>query len=295
MSDRPYTDPERLYAAYWDERQTTAEIAAQWDCAASTIRTWMQKHGIERRNRGQSPTPIVGYATHSSLGYVELRQRDPDGTRRGCYAHQLLALAVGQHDGDEPHPECLEAPGCTAPGVCPYNVFSNGRYQIHHESGIEWDNRPENLVQVEHEEHYGHHLHDTEIEDGTPVTEETAEPVTDGGTPVPPRPRPSAGSGVPERLHRDRTPHENAIRDPKDEYDQFAPQATNMELVCPWCGELLRHAPETVTIDGRRGPPGYYQTTAVTVREYHPNCLACREYVRRRVENYTFDQFSESV
>jgi transposase-like protein len=49
----PWKDPEALQEAY--ETATTRTIANEWGCTRGNILHWMEKHGIERRGRGEKP------------------------------------------------------------------------------------------------------------------------------------------------------------------------------------------------------------------------------------------------
>jgi len=47
--DRP-TDPVDLYEQYVEQEQTTTELAAELGVSGWTVRTWMDRVGIERRD-----------------------------------------------------------------------------------------------------------------------------------------------------------------------------------------------------------------------------------------------------
>lgn len=75
----------------------------------------------------------AGYAT-TGAGYVEARTRYR-GTLDRVYIHQLLAIA----EGADPH-----------------DVFGGGTH-VHHHSGVEWDNRPDNVSLLTPAEHKAAH------------------------------------------------------------------------------------------------------------------------------------------
>jgi len=72
-------------------------------------------------------------------GYERWRCRDPDGTHRAVYVHQLAAVA----DGADPK-----------------EVFSNGTFQVHHQDGIGWNNDPANLEVIDAYSHGHRHVGD---------------------------------------------------------------------------------------------------------------------------------------
>lgn len=54
-TDTPYRDADWLTHEYWTKGRSTADIAATCDVSATTIRTWMDKHGIDRRQSADNP------------------------------------------------------------------------------------------------------------------------------------------------------------------------------------------------------------------------------------------------
>lgn len=46
-----YRNPSVLRSLYWGEQMSTSEIADRFGVTGSTIRKWMERHGIERRSR----------------------------------------------------------------------------------------------------------------------------------------------------------------------------------------------------------------------------------------------------
>lgn len=72
-------------------------------------------------------------------GYVRWRSWNPsEGRERYCYVHQLLAIAEGAD---------------------PRDVFSRGRFHVHHVNEVRWLNTPENVELVRSEDHTTHHDH----------------------------------------------------------------------------------------------------------------------------------------
>lgn len=70
-------------------------------------------------------------------GYVRWRVWDPVEKReRYAYVHQLTAIA---HGAD------------------PYEVFSDGEFQVHHRDELKWNNTPDNLEVKHSADHAKHH------------------------------------------------------------------------------------------------------------------------------------------
>ena len=77
-----------------------------------------------------------------SDGYERVRAWDPlERRERYAYVHQLVAIANGAD---------------------PSEVFSGGRFHIHHRNGCKFDNRPGNL-EVRRSDEHGRHHHDQRV------------------------------------------------------------------------------------------------------------------------------------
>lgn len=74
--DRPaYTDPDTLRRKYHDEEKSLSEIADEYDVNHNTIRDWMDKHGIERRERHGGRQPE--YTDEEVVDFVRERSPEP--------------------------------------------------------------------------------------------------------------------------------------------------------------------------------------------------------------------------
>lgn len=58
LKQEPYKDEEWLYEQYVEKRKTAAEVAEEVEVTGSTIRSWMEKNGIERRDRPEALSGI---------------------------------------------------------------------------------------------------------------------------------------------------------------------------------------------------------------------------------------------
>lgn len=125
-----YKDREVLNRLYWDEGLSIREIGGEFDVSGSTIRYWMDKIGIDRRDkRAATRTEFAPYST-DPLGYERWRATGfgDDVTAR---VHRLVAVAGGADPGD---------------------VYSESS-QTHHKNGIPWDNRPSNIEVLDEPDH----------------------------------------------------------------------------------------------------------------------------------------------
>jgi len=116
-TDFVWQDKETLRELHLEKQMPASEIADALGCTADTIRNWLDKYDVPRL----SSFPTV---STDRRGYVIAR----DGRGTQFNLHRLIAVA--EHSFDE--------------------VAGN---EIHHENGIPWDNRPENLTPMPSEEH----------------------------------------------------------------------------------------------------------------------------------------------
>lgn len=111
-----------------------------------------------RANKDRPPSIYV-----NSQGYQYVSARY-NGDRAWAAIHQLTELAKDRE------PECdPETCPCSRRGPCPYRVFSDGRYHVHHKHAVPDDselgyllrrfNYPDNLELMDNEDH-GHETKD---------------------------------------------------------------------------------------------------------------------------------------
>lgn len=123
----PWRDEGLLRRKYVEEEKSTYQIGEELGCANTTVWSWLQKHGIETRDQARE-WPLDyhmerGYeVVSSSCGSVRI--------------HRLLAVAEFGFDA-----------------VC-NNI-------VHHENGIPWDNRTENISLMSRGDHAAHHNEET--------------------------------------------------------------------------------------------------------------------------------------
>lgn len=132
MGGQPrYKRDEWLREKYHTERLDTNEMADLARVGASTIRYWMDKHGIERIKNGPKIRPARFFTDHHGYERVE------DGkTGKRLPVHRLAAVAWFGWE------EVV------------------GR-DVHHSNGIKWDTRESNVKPMDHGEHARHHANET--------------------------------------------------------------------------------------------------------------------------------------
>lgn len=135
MTEAPWRDAETLSELYHDDGLSIREVAEELDCSKFTVNNWMEKLGVDRRDRIEAVTRAVrrrpAVFRTDERGYEVWRTED-DGHNRKVKVHRLLAVA--EHG--------VEALDGTV---------------VHHKNEIPWDNRPENLELMTAEEHIREH------------------------------------------------------------------------------------------------------------------------------------------
>lgn len=134
----PWHEAERLQKLYEDDGLSVKQIADKFGVTHSTIEYWMDKHGIERRSRGEAMRMRMIEITKdypslqmSADGYCYWSCK-LGGSTKSVAVHQLLAIANGAD---------------------PWKVFSDGDYQVHHIIPIPWLNTPDNVRLLSRREH----------------------------------------------------------------------------------------------------------------------------------------------
>lgn len=133
-----YKDAETLRRLYYDEELSTNDIAELAGVTGGTIRNWMERHGIERRDRYDAAgmKNRVEWANFyvDKDGY-EVWQSAYQGTTDRATVHNLLLIA----EGEDPH-----------------DVYSDGT-EGHHRISIPWLNTPCNVELLTVGQHRSHH------------------------------------------------------------------------------------------------------------------------------------------
>lgn len=128
----PWRDKELMKRLYVEEKMSTMALSRLFDCSPTTVREWAgERHGFHVRGISEAKQLEKGYIgvpMHTTTRGYEQWHTD----RKNVYVHRLLAVAVYGFDA----------------------VADNA---VHHENGVKWDNRPENIEVMDHGDHSSHH------------------------------------------------------------------------------------------------------------------------------------------
>lgn len=136
QGSEPWHDRDRLEELYIEKGLTAQEVSDELGCSQTTVLRYLRKYDIEVE--GGFTKASAPRMHHDHQGYEVFRVR-ADGASRTVFNHRLLAVA--EHGFDA--------------------VVGN---VVHHENGVPWDNRPENLEVMSRSEHAKHHHEQGDIE-----------------------------------------------------------------------------------------------------------------------------------
>lgn len=133
--DERIRNREWLHEQYRIEKRQPQEIAEQLGCSAASVHRWLNKHDIEKfgKEKWGAMRPASYFTNPYAGGYPMWRD---SRTQWPLSVHRLLAVAE-------------------------YGIEEVKGKHVHHKNGIPWDNRPDNIVPLDPEEH--HSLHATEM------------------------------------------------------------------------------------------------------------------------------------
>lgn len=186
-ADAQYKKEEWLRVNYLEEERPASELAEEEDVATSTIYTWLERHGIERRTAASDVDDDACYTDKEWLSekYVEEGLSTPEiGEIADVHAGTIQSW-LDRHDipvrdeGREPLPFArmyVDSNGYIAwrsydretrseeyvtvhrlLAVAHHGLDALKGHHVHHQNHIKWDNRIENLDLVPPTEHARHH------------------------------------------------------------------------------------------------------------------------------------------
>lgn len=136
-SEKPHPempDEESLRDLY-EEHASMSTIADKFGVSRPTVSKWISDAGIESNSRDYYWKQKAPNVFTDRKGYERVIVME-DGANSSIRIHQLLAIAQGKD---------------------PHDVFSSNT-EVHHKSGVEWDNRWGNVELLEKSEHRKLHL-----------------------------------------------------------------------------------------------------------------------------------------
>jgi len=129
--ERPWEDYEFLEELYVEQSLSANEVAERLGCDERTVLRHLHRSDIDVRQPSHGRPPSFG--THH--GYERVTTQ-VDGEHKEVRIHRLVAVSE-------------------------YGVDAVKDKHVHHKNSIPWDNRPDNLVPLTHEEHNRvHHSHE---------------------------------------------------------------------------------------------------------------------------------------
>jgi len=146
----PHTDKDWLQTKYVDERLSQKEIAEIAGVHKGTVKYWLDKHGIDARDKKEA----------INLSWEDADERRKAVGERFAELHRTLHPFVftkksgyvyaGSSDGDGGS-ELVPLHRLTA--LAEYGLDAIRDKVVHHKNGVKWDNRPENLEPMDADEH----------------------------------------------------------------------------------------------------------------------------------------------
>jgi len=179
MTDTRYKDAEWLQEQYHENKLLQAEIGEKCGVCAVTVGNWMRRHDIERRDRGHVSSDARyrdAEWLHEQYHENELSQAE---IANKCGIDQTtVSRWMRRHDIERRHINCRTGVGIVAEdgyqmwhesslskhvlihrllAVAEYGFDAVCDMEVHHQNGIKWDNRPDNIEVLTPSEHRSHH------------------------------------------------------------------------------------------------------------------------------------------
>jgi hypothetical protein len=135
FSGTGYRREQVLRNLYWDKELSLNEIGNIFDVEGETIRKWMDKNGVETRDRVEATKKA------NTKPYAPLKMHD-HGQLRWFFCH----------NGDKTYVKVSRLLA-----VAEYGFEEVADKVVHHKNGIPWLDYPENIQLMTQSEHAKHH------------------------------------------------------------------------------------------------------------------------------------------
>ena len=171
MGSKPWQDPDVLYELHAEKNLPHGEIADKLGCSRPTIHKWVNKFDIKPRYKDEA---VLGRMIDNGLTYEEMAdelncgyqtvlrwvQKHDLNSGRGCHSHKQRS---GRAHFTHATAHGYERSTCTMSkdvvkihrllAVAEYGFDAVCDKVVHHENGIPWDHRPENITPMADAEH----------------------------------------------------------------------------------------------------------------------------------------------
>ena len=136
--DDSWMDEETLRTEYVEKGRSSYDLADEWGCDSKTVRNWLERFGIERREaKDYNRKEYVRLGQHSQ-GYEQWEHDYGEDRGVGVYVHRLLAVAK-------------------------YGFDSVKGMHVHHEKSIPWLNTYDNIELKDPSEHAREHYENGDL------------------------------------------------------------------------------------------------------------------------------------
>lgn len=129
---KPWHNKELLKKLYRDYGVTSEKMADYWGCDPKTVRNNLKNNNIETRGLEQYHRKEKVQYTYHDQGYRVWIEHYGEDRGKVVYVHRLLAMSE-------------------------YGFEAVKDKHIHHENGIPWDNRPDNIEPLTPKQHMQKH------------------------------------------------------------------------------------------------------------------------------------------
>lgn len=194
-TNAPWRDEELLRKKYVDEEMTMVEVAGEFDCHHTTIRNWIERHGIEKRDtmgRYEDEKPWTDedwmYEKYveeelSQIQIANIVEANRTTIARWIKRHGIESRSLSEAsrlrnlNRDVPL-NCVDGYRVwrhkwqsDRDNILVHRLLAVAEYGfeevsgkvVHHKNGVRWDNRSENIELLTRSEHIKHHMDSGDI------------------------------------------------------------------------------------------------------------------------------------